>query len=160
MHRMQRFALRPGLLVGEVKPGCRRREDPDCVVQRQLTRRVVLSRRARRGVHDLAQVGAVHVLHGEERRVALVADVVDLRDVRVGEGRHQARLVEEHAAQLRVERVLRQDPLEDDQLLETLEAARLREVDLRHSADGQAANQLILAETLAFGKKLRELLHR
>ncbi len=160
MHDVQRIALGPGLIVGEVQAGRGRRQDRHGVLQRQLARLVLLSRGASGGVHDLAQVGAVDVLHREERRVALVADVVDLGDVRVGERRHQARLVEEHAPQLRIEGVLRQDPLDDDQLLEPFEPAGLREIDLRHSTDSEATDQLIFAEALALGKKLRELLHR
>src|SRR6185295_19859099 len=61
---------------------------------------------------------------------------------------------------LRIQRVLGQDPLEHDPLLEALETTRLREVDLGHSTHGQAADQLVLTQTFALGKKLRELLHR
>ena len=100
------------------------------------------------GAQELAQVRAVDVLHGEEGRLAVGADVVDLGDVRVGERRRQPRLVEEHAQQLGVERVLRQDALEHDQLLEPLDAdaGQPREVDLGHPTDGQAADRLVAAD--------------
>ena len=75
--------------------------------------------------------------------------------------RRQARLVEEHAQQLGIERVLRQDPLEDDELLEALDAdaGHAREEDLGHAADGQAPDRLIPTDALAAVDAGRDSLH-
>ena len=54
------------------------------------------------GAHDLDEVVAAQVLHRDEVLVVDVADVVDLDDVRVVERRGDARLVEEHADELRI----------------------------------------------------------
>ena len=49
-----------------------------------------------------------------------------------------------------IERVLRQDALEHDDLLEALDAdaRHAREKDLRHAADGQAPDRLVPADAL------------
>ena len=121
-----RAARRPGpaARARSAGPGARPRRSSTACAKRQRRAGLVHVARARvalRAQH-LAHVRAVHVLHREERRVGLGADVVDLDDVRVVERRRQPRLVEEHAQQLGIERVLRQDPLEHDQLLEAFDA--------------------------------------
>ena len=70
-------------------------------------------------------------------------DLDDAHDVRVIEQRGEARLVEEHANELRVRREVREDPLDDDQRPEPRNVARQREVDLRHPAGGEATDDLI-----------------
>ena len=76
------------------------------------------------------------VLHREEVAAALDADVVDLRDVRVVKRRRQTRFVEEHVHEVLVVGVLRKDALDDDQLLEALDAHRARELGPYVGGDG------------------------
>ncbi len=153
---VERLAAGAALFVRVVQAGRRRGDDPDGVRQRKwrrLPRRAVGGRVGdlRLRLHELAQVRAEHVLHREERRLAVRADVVDLGDVRVRERRREARLVEEHAQQLGLEGVLRQDALDDDELLETFDAdaGQPREVDLGHAPDGEPPDELVAAELLA-----------
>jgi hypothetical protein len=77
------------------------------------------------------------------------ADVVDVRDVGVRERRRQARLVEEHPDEAMIGGVVRQHALEHEQLLELLDPGRARQVDLGHAADGEAVEQLVLAQPRA-----------
>ena len=133
----------PQPLVRVVQAVRRRRDDRQRRAERQGRRQV--AGLARVCAQELAQVGAVHVLHREERRVAVGADVVDLGDVRAGQRRRQPRLVDEHPQELGIQRVLRQDALQHHELLEPLEpdARDAREKDLGHAADGQPADRLV-----------------
>ena len=153
MDDAQRLAAGAQALVRVVQPGGRGGDDGDRVAQRQgdVQSGSLSGGGARVLAQDLAHVRAVHVLHREERRLAVGADVVDLDHVGVIERRRQARLVQEHAQQLGIEGVLRQDPLEHDQLLEPLDAdaGEAGEVDLRHSADGQTSERLVPPDSLA-----------
>ena len=148
-----RLAARAEPRVRVVQPVGGGGDDADGVPE--LERRGGQVRRAGVRAHELAQVGAVDVLHREERGVAVGADVVDLGDVRVRERRREARLVEEHPEQLGIERVLRQDPLEHDQLLEPLDAdaQEPRQIDFGHPTDGQTANRLIAADRTAVARE-------
>ena len=162
MHDAQRLAARSQPFVRVVQALGGGGDDRDRVRERQRRARLVaLARGARLRAQHLAHVRAVDVLHREERRVAVGADVVDLDDVRVRQRRRQARLVEEHAQQLGIQRVLRQDPLEHDELLEALDAdaGHAREEDLRHAADGQAPDRLIPTDALAAVDAGRDSLH-
>src|SRR5205823_820658 len=87
-------------------------------------------------------------------------DVVDLRDVRVVEGGGEPRLVEEHLDKARALDVLRQDPLHDHQFLEALDAGRAREVELRHTANRDLSDQVILAEPVTRPEMTRPLCGR
>ena len=91
----------------------------------------------------------MEVLHGEEEVAVLLADVVDLGDVRVIEDGGQPRLLQEHPDQLVVRRELGKDSLEDDVLLEALDAGRAREVDLRHATEGDPVEHSVLTELRA-----------
>ena len=97
-------------------------------------------------LHGCVQVFAVDVLHGEEVAALVFADVVDLHQVRVMQGRRQARFIQEHADDVRVLRDLRQDALEHDDLLESRQPPGAREIDLRHPTTGQITKHLVLLE--------------
>ena len=75
----------------------------------------------------------MHVLHGDVVGAVDVSDVEDLNDVRVREGRRNARLVQEHLDERLVLIHRRQNALDDNQLLEAGDAALDREVELGHS---------------------------
>jgi hypothetical protein len=150
---VQRLALGAALLVRVVQARGGRRDDADGVLERQRPR---LSVR----LHELPQVRAVHVLHREERRLArsvpfALAHVVHLRDVRVRERRREPRFVQEHAQQLRVQRVLRKDALDDDQLLEPLGGDQARQKDLGHASHGQPLDELVATQLLTRGIEVR-----
>jgi hypothetical protein len=86
---------------------------------------------------QLPQILAVEVLHREEVLALRLADVVDLRDVRVVQARRDARLVEEHLDEALIARVLGLDPLEDHVALEAIETIGAREQHVRHPAGGE-----------------------
>ena len=85
------------------------------------------------------QISARDVLHGDEVGPVLLAELVDMDDVRVGEPRRKARLIEEHVDKIDVIREAGKDPLDDHETFETRESRLVREKDLRHSADGDTA---------------------
>ena len=107
--------------------------------------RQLLAARAR-AVEDRAQVLAVHVLERDEVAVVDLAEVEDLGDVRVRELHGDLRLVDEHRDELFVLRDARQDALDRHHALEALHAGGLRLEDLRHAADVDALEQVVLAE--------------
>ncbi len=102
---------------------------------------------ARRLAQHRRQRLALHQLHDEEVVLAVVADLDDANDVRVIEQRREARLVEEHANELRVRREVRQDPLDDDEGAKAGNVAGQRQIDLRHAARREASNDLVAPET-------------
>ena len=75
-----------------------------------------------RALQDLLEVPAVDQLQRQEVAPAGDAQVQHLRDVAVLQAHRDVRLVEHHVAELRIGRIRRQDPLEDDRLLEPLGA--------------------------------------
>ncbi len=140
---VQRHAIRTDLVVRVVQARAQPRDERERGIERQ--RHALLQRLAR----DLSEILAVDVLHREEVVAIFDADVVDLRDVGMMQGRGETRLVEEHLDERRVARQLRQDPLDHPELLEALESHRAREVELGHATDRDLANQVILAELVA-----------
>src|SRR6185295_11009574 len=83
-------------------------------------------------------------LHRDVPGVADLAELVDARDVRVGEARGDARLVEEEAEEARVLGEVRENSLHHD----LPEVARSGEKHLAHAACAEAADELELAEAL------------
>ena len=127
-------------LVGVVQPRAGVGHDAQGERDRELAA-------ARLGLlRDPAHVLAVDVLHGDEVRAALVAEVEDLRDVRVVQPRRDPGLVQEHLHELLVLGEVRQDPLHHQLLLEALEADLARQMDLGHPAHGELPDQLVLTE--------------
>ena len=91
--------------------------------------------------------GPVDVLHGDEVAALGLAEVEDLHQVRVVELRRELRLVEEHLDELRVLRQVREDALDDQQLLEAHRPVGLGEEHLGHAAGGELAEQLVLPQS-------------
>ena len=67
-------------------------------------------------------------------------------DVRVREAHRELGLVDEHVDEAPVRGELRQDPLDDEDLLEALDAEALGLEDLGHPAFAEALEQPIAAE--------------
>lgn len=81
----------------------------------------------------------------QDRPQFLPVQVDDLDDVLVVEPAGELRLVQEQLDAARVRPELRQDLLEDDQPLERV-GHRARKEQVRHSAPGQLANNLVRPE--------------
>jgi hypothetical protein len=133
----ERLAVVADQLVGEVAAGGGADDDRQRVGQRQLA--ALLGQLA----EQRAAVVAVQVLHRVVVEAALLAEVVDVGDVRVIERRGVARLVQEHPHELGVLGEARQDPLHDDVLGEAGQAGHARQVDLGHPADREASHDLV-----------------
>ena len=98
------------------------------------------------------EIDAGHVLHRHEvargpARSALfdLAQIEDLHHVRMAQPHGELGLVDEHVDEAEVLRKLGKDPLDDERLLEPLDAEALRLEDLRHAATPQPLEQLVAA---------------
>ena len=114
-----------------------RKRDVQADVERDRPRRVG------RGANEARAGRAVDVLHRHVELAVLLAEVEHLDDVRVAEARADPRLVDEHGDEVRVARVLREDALDRDDLLEAVRAGAPREIDLRHPARRDPPEQLV-----------------
>src|SRR5262249_17865480 len=90
-------------------------------------------------LEDLLQVPPVDQLQRQEVAPGRHPQVQDLDDVPVLQAHRNVSLVEQHVAELGIGRILREDALEDDVLLEPLRAVLDAEEDLRHATVGQLA---------------------
>jgi len=97
-------------------------------------------------IEDRAQVAAVDVLERDVVAAIDDAEVEDLGDVRVVQLHRDLRLVDEHLDELFVLRDVRKDALHGDEALEALDAVRLGPEDLRHPADVDPLEEVVLAE--------------
>jgi hypothetical protein len=140
MHDVHRLALHVARVVRVVEG----LEDLVDHEDGQVPRHVQLLLRAR--PQEAQRVGAVDELEGDEVLPAHVAEVEDLDDLRVRELRRQLRLVDEHRDERRVGREVREDPLDDEDLLEPVRGANLRAEDLGHASDGEALEERVAAE--------------
>jgi len=95
---------------------------------------------------DRADVLAVDVLHREEQGAVDLADIVDVADVRVPQRGGEPGFIEEHLHELGIRGEVRQDPLQHDHLLEAGLTADAREVDLRHPAGRDLAEDLVFSQ--------------
>ena len=102
---------------------------------------------APRSRQHAGEVEPVHVLHrdvvgvhgrgpfgGFGALARRLAEVEDLDDVRMREAHRELRLVDEHVDEVLAPRELGQDPLDDEDLLEALDAVALGLEDLGHAA--------------------------
>ena len=137
MHDAERTAVETEPIVRVVQPRRRARRDGQHGMDRQRAAQALGAVEQR--PHGLA----VHVLHREEIRVAELPDVVDLRDVRVLELGREARLIEEHADEVRVRRAIPQDPLEHTVALDSCDAFTARQEDLRHATRRELGEDLV-----------------
>ena len=92
------------------------------------------------------RVEPVDELERDEVLAVHLAEVEDLHDLRVGQLRGQLGLVDEHRDEARVGRQVRQDPLDDQDLLEAVRRGDLRAEDLSHAAHRQPFEQRVAAE--------------
>jgi hypothetical protein len=88
----------------------------------------------------------VEVLHGDPVGVVVLAEIEDLRDVRVVDARGDAGLVEEHVDELVVLDEVRVDALDRDPLLEAAGPVHAREVHARHAADADLVDDAVATE--------------
>ncbi len=95
---------------------------------------------------QLAGRDSVEVRHHEEVLGAVAPELVDLADVRVVEACDQLAFVEEHRDERARRAQLREQALDHDDLLEPGLTGEPREVDLRHPAGREQADQLVAAE--------------
>src|SRR5262249_51782007 len=82
--------------------------------------------------------------HHHELAIVLFADLVGLHDVRVGQARGEARLVEEHLYERGVVGVLRE--LDDRELLKPSHAVHAGEEDIGHTAMTELSQEPVPAE--------------
>src|SRR5690606_16784096 len=122
------LARRAALLVRVVQARRGRGDDRDDVLERYHLAALADLR------DELADVLAVDVLHREEVRAVLFADVVDLDDVVVMERRRDARFLEEGRDELLLARELAADALDHDVAREALEPGRTCEMHVRDIA--------------------------
>ncbi len=136
---MSRWTMPSGLPSRDLGVGVRQRA-ADARRRRRAPRAAgqTIARRVR-ALEDFLEVPAVDQLQRQEVAPAGDAEVQHLRDVAVLEAHRDVRLVEHHVAELRIGRIRRQDPLEDDRLLEPLGAVLDRQENLGHAAVGELA---------------------
>src|SRR6185503_9577812 len=84
--------------------------------------------------HELLQVHALHVLHGDVEGLLYHAELVDLDDVLVDEVGDELGLADKHLDEVAVPREALADGLDRDLLLESLGAVEDRLVDRAHAA--------------------------
>jgi len=133
----QRRAFRAALRVKIAQPRGRLADQLDRVLERQEP-----------AVRDAAPAQLVElltddVLHRDVRDAVVLVDVVDVHDVGVVELRADLRLVEEHLDDPRIIGELRAQLLDHDFLLEAGHRRLARQIDLRHTADREPAQQRV-----------------
>ena len=96
--------------------------------------------------HDLAEGLAVEVLHGDPVGVVVLAEIEDLRDVRVVDARGDAGLVEEHVDELIVLDEVRVDALDRDPLLKAAGPVHAGQVHARHAAYADLVDDAVATE--------------
>jgi hypothetical protein len=109
--------------------------------------------RALRRREEQTQVGPVDVLHDEQEGRPVGLEAVHLNEVGVVEPHRDPRLVDEHRAEVRVLREVREDALHDEGLFDPFGAARAGEEDLGHAADPEAPRDDVPPEALGVGRR-------
>jgi hypothetical protein len=148
MHDLQHLAGGALALVSVVQPGRHRRRDVDAHRQRDALAG------GHRALEQRAHGVAVDVLHRQEVRVVLEADLEHPGDVRVVQRRRHPRLVEEHLDELLVVAAVAGDDLDHHLLAAPRPRWRrgvARQVDLGHAAAGEVPDDLVPAQALDRG---------
>src|SRR5262249_8616356 len=96
---------------------------------------------------ELADGLAVDELHRVIEDAAVFTDLQDPRDVLMIDLSRDARLIEEHVAELAIGAIARKDGLQSDQSLEPVLARHACEPDGAHTALREDAEQLVAVET-------------
>ena len=128
-------AVDDALFVGRAEAGCRLQGDVGDLDRIEGPRRA----------QDLLQTAARDVLHGKEVATVLLADGVDLDNVRVVEAGRAPRLAQES---LDVVRILGQMLAEDLDGDETVEGLLVRLVDDPHAAATELGNYSVMTDTV------------
>ena len=144
---LQRRAVVVRLVVRVDEPARRLRQDGDGEVARQEVADLDAA------TADGEQIAPGDVLHGDEVRPAVVADVEHLDDVRVVERLRDAPLVDEHLHHAGHLDVARLDLLDDE--VGAGEARAARQPQVRHAAGREVADELVVAVALACDERLR-----
>nr|MBK7066275.1 hypothetical protein [Deltaproteobacteria bacterium] len=144
---LQGPALLVEALVGVVKGAGELPQDVGGDAERDLLPGAVGRR------EEQAQVGPVDVLHDEQERRAVGLEAVHLDEVGVVEPHRDPGLVHEHRAEVRVFRVVREDALDHQRLVDALRAAGAGEVDLRHAAHPESPRDDVATEALRVGRR-------
>ncbi|MCX5741770.1 MAG: hypothetical protein NT062_04630, partial [Proteobacteria bacterium] len=140
MHDAERLAATIAQLVSVVDPVAHLLDHaPDHA-------EVERGRRLRRPAEQRQEREALEVLHDDVELAVGLAQLVHLTDVGVRHLRGDAGLGDEHLADPRVVREVREDALDDVELLEARGAFEPREEDLPHAAGREAGEQLVAAE--------------
>ena len=122
------LSLQTHLLVRVGETGCGVQDDLEC--KRNCERRAVQ-------LADLAHGATVQVLHGDEPRALVLADLEDVDDVGVTQVGCCPRFVQEHAYETLFLGQMRKDALEDDELLEAFQARLPSQEHLAHPTGRQ-----------------------
>src|SRR5690606_26877308 len=88
----------------------------------------------------------VHVLHGHEQLALALAEVDDLDDVRMLQGRADPSLVDEHRDEARVLRELGQNALDREALREAVRPRPASHENFRHASETEALSEYVRAE--------------
>jgi len=111
--------------------------------------------KSRKGPRVLAR----QVLHTDEVLTVDLAELVRLDDVRMIEAGRDDRLIQEHLAELRLAREVREDTLQRDDLLEAERPELLREIQPCHAAFGEDTDETILADRLLCSHERTDIAH-
>ena len=143
MHDVEELAVPAADLVGRVQAAARVGENAEDDPRRDLQLLLVDD------PQELREGVAVDELHREVEHLVLFPEVEHLRDVVVLDAGGEPGLVEEHALEARVLRVLGKDRLDGDELLEAALAAQTRDPHARHAPLGDRAEHLVAVELVA-----------
>ena len=89
---------------------------------------------------------AMHELHRDEEVFLDLSKVIDVDDIGMGEPRRQARFVLEHSDKALVIEKMREDALDRDKAIETINARLAGDKNLRHTTPRNASEKGVVAE--------------
>jgi hypothetical protein len=142
MHEVQLLAVVVGGLVRGVEPGGDLRRDPHGHVRREPL--PLVGERAQ----QVRERDAVHVLHREEVRPAIFAELLDVHDVRVRDANGEVRFVDEHPPELRRLVQVRVNHLDGDVSREPRRAETLGQVERRHASGPETLDDLVVPDPI------------
>ena len=139
----QRATIRTAPTMCVVERFAHLADDPELELERQPFDGAPTARLVR---HGRAEVFAVQVLHRDEVRALLFAEVEDLDDVRMAQQRRDLRFADEELGERLLRHQRREHALDDDGLLEAGDAAAAGAPNLGHAALADAIEQLVRPE--------------
>ncbi len=138
-------ALGVPVLMRVAQPCAGLRDQPDADLERGAP--------TDQAIQQPGQRQPINVLHGDEVHAVELANLQDLDQVWVPEGAGEARLVEEHLLEIGASLQLRQDALDHQQLTAQV-ITSAGQINLRHSADGEALQELVSGKACQTGRCL------